>query len=196
MCWMLPTVFHVRGFPVCGSAAPQWDAELYRCAVTATTASQSEDRPSRHIQRSAWTTVVRPVGLQAHTLGQHSIGAVRVGEASGQHGRRVGLYAGFCSPRSSRPPGRRPSIYDRRCRRPPAVYPRTRAGSPRTSAQGRPSFEKAAPLDLAPGGVYLAAQVTLSTGGLLHHRFTLTQCRSAGRFAFCGTVPRVTPGGR
>ncbi|GGU77749.1 hypothetical protein GCM10010260_07680 [Streptomyces filipinensis] len=31
------------------------------------------------------------------------------------------------------------------------------------------------PFDLAPGGVYLAAQVTLGTGGLLHHRFTLTE---------------------
>lgn len=52
------------------------------------------------------------------------------------------------------------------------------------------------PFDLAPGGVYLAAQVTLGTGGLLHHRFTLTRGRSPGRSAFCGTVPRVTPGGR
>jgi hypothetical protein len=51
------------------------------------------------------------------------------------------------------------------------------------------------PLDLAPGGVYLAAQVTLGTGGLLHHRFTLTGSRSPRRSAFCGTVPRVTPGG-
>ena len=30
------------------------------------------------------------------------------------------------------------------------------------------------PLDLAPGGVYQAATVTGSAGGLLHHRFTLT----------------------
>ena len=29
-------------------------------------------------------------------------------------------------------------------------------------------------LDLAPGGVYLATPVTRRTGGLLHHRFTLT----------------------
>ena len=42
----------------------------------------------------------------------------------------------------------------------------------------RVTFEKAAPLDLAPGGVYLAAQVTLGTGGLLHHRFTLTEGRT------------------
>lgn len=52
------------------------------------------------------------------------------------------------------------------------------------------------PLDLAPGGVYLAAQVALGTGGLLHHRFTLTGGRSLRRSVFCGTVPRVTPGGR
>ncbi len=80
-----------------------------------------------------------------------------------------------------------------RCRQPRAVYPRTRAGSPRTSAQGR---RPTAPLDLAPGGVYLALRVTSEAGGLLHHRFTLTEDRSPRRFAFCGTVPRVTPGGR
>ena len=28
--------------------------------------------------------------------------------------------------------------------------------------------------DLAPGGVYLATQIASRTGGLLHHRFTLT----------------------
>src|SRR3954469_24644295 len=72
-----------------------------------------------------------------------------------------------------------------------------------TRGLGRAALERprraavsVAPFDLAPGGVYLAAQVTLGTGGLLHHRFTLTRHRSAGRFVFCGTVPRVTPGGR
>jgi hypothetical protein len=49
------------------------------------------------------------------------------------------------------------------------------------------------PLDLAPGGVYQAAQVTLSAGGLLHHRFTLTPGRIRRRSVFCGTIPRVTP---
>ena len=52
------------------------------------------------------------------------------------------------------------------------------------------------PLDLAPGGVYRAAQVTLSAGGLLHHRFTLTPGRIRRRSVFCGTIPRVTPGRR
>lgn len=52
--------------------------------------------------------------------------------------------------------------------------------------------------DLAPGGVYLAGPVTWPAGGLLHHRFTLTaHGRSRGRRSvLCGTVPRVTPGGR
>jgi hypothetical protein len=36
------------------------------------------------------------------------------------------------------------------------------------------------PLDLAPGGVYRAAQVTLGAGGLLHHRFTLTPVTGGG----------------
>ena len=52
--------------------------------------------------------------------------------------------------------------------------------------------------DLAPGGVYRAVPVTEDAGGLLHHRFTLTARRPEGRgrrSAFCGTVPRVTPGG-
>ncbi|GEM_PF-6042307 len=47
---------------------------------------------------------------------------------------------------------------------------------------------------LAPGGVYLASLVTKGTGGLLHHRFTLTN--QGWRSVFCGTFPRVTPGGR
>ncbi len=52
------------------------------------------------------------------------------------------------------------------------------------------------PLDLAPGGVYLAVRVASDAGGLLHHRFTLTGDRGPRRSVFCGTVPRVTPGGR
>src|SRR5690606_23979757 len=50
--------------------------------------------------------------------------------------------------------------------------------------------------DLAPGGVYRATPVTWRAGGLLHHPFTLTPGRSRRRSALCGTVPRVTPGGR
>src|SRR5690625_1495916 len=51
---------------------------------------------------------------------------------------------------------------------------------------------------LAPGGVYRAAPVTRHAGGLLHHPFTLTAAarRPRRRSAFCGTFPRVTPGGR
>ena len=33
---------------------------------------------------------------------------------------------------------------------------------------------------LAPGGVYLATQVTLRSGGLLPHRFTLTRLMPSG----------------
>jgi hypothetical protein len=47
-------------------------------------------------------------------------------------------------------------------------------------------------LDLAPGGVYLAALVTQDAGGLLHRRFTLTP--RAGRSAFCCTLPAGHPG--
>jgi hypothetical protein len=70
-----------------------------------------------------------------------------------------------------------------------------RAGRPRALAQEH-AAAGTLPLDLAPGGVYRAAQVALSAGGLLHHRFTLTPGRVRGRSVFCGTIPRVTPGRR
>ena len=47
--------------------------------------------------------------------------------------------------------------------------------------------------DLAPDEVYQADLVTQTSGGLLHHRFTLT--RKTGRSIFCGTISRITPGG-
>ena len=70
-----------------------------------------------------------------------------------------------------------------------------RAGRPLALAQEH-AASGVLPLDLAPGGVYQAAQVALSAGGLLHHRFTLTPGRVRGRSVFCGTIPRVTPGRR
>ena len=50
---------------------------------------------------------------------------------------------------------------------------------------------------LAPGGVYQAPDVTIETGELLPHRFTLTQsiereALSLGRSIFCGTFLPVT----
>src|SRR5260370_19604764 len=45
-------------------------------------------------------------------------------------------------------------------------------GQPSDACAGRRL--PAAPLDLAPGGVYLAARVTPGAGELLPHRFTLT----------------------
>jgi hypothetical protein len=47
---------------------------------------------------------------------------------------------------------------------------------------------------LAPGGVYLASDVTAGPGELLPHPFTLT--RRSGRTSLCGTFPGVTPAGR
>jgi hypothetical protein len=51
---------------------------------------------------------------------------------------------------------------------------------------------------LAPGGVCRAAAVTSTRGALLPPRFTLTarDLRRGRRFVFCGTFPRVAPGGR
>src|SRR4051794_4019181 len=63
------------------------------------------------------------------------------------------------------------------------------------AALERSREERAPLLDLAPGGVYRAAPVTRSAGGLLHHRFTLASVRARRRSVLCGTVPRVTPGG-
>jgi hypothetical protein len=48
-------------------------------------------------------------------------------------------------------------------------------------------------LDLAPGGVYLAAPVTRNAGGLLHRRFTLTGAR-APAVCFLWHCPAGHPG--
>ena len=69
------------------------------------------------------------------------------------------------------------------------------SGGPPSNTRARTGLRPVPLLDLAPGGVYLAAPVARNAGGLLHHRFTLTACRSGRRFVLCGTVPRVTPGG-
>ena len=50
-----------------------------------------------------------------------------------------------------------------------------RAALKRLRSTGKPM-----PLNLAPGGVYRAAAVTCSAGGLLHRRFTLTDRRPIG----------------
>src|SRR5690606_3408967 len=79
---------------------------------------------------------------------------------------------------------------------PSTTYVAARLQRP-TRTLGRAALERALS-GLAPGGVYLAAPVTRNAGGLLHHPFTLTAPgRGRGRrSSLCGTVPRVTPGGR
>ena len=71
------------------------------------------------------------------------------------------------------------------------------SGGPPSNAHAGPT-RTPDPLDLAPGGVCIAAPVTWGAGGLLHHRFTLTSrpFPAGRRSALCCTVPRVTPGGR
>src|SRR6185437_14626159 len=64
-----------------------------------------------------------------------------------------------------------------------------RAGSPQTLAQAPEG-----PLDLAPGGVYLAAAVTCGAGGLLHHRFTITVQPKPGAVYFLWHCPAGRPG--
>ena len=48
-------------------------------------------------------------------------------------------------------------------------------------------------LDLAPGGVYLAAAVTRNAGGLLHHRFTLTESHKRPGGLFSVALSRGSP---
>jgi|HubBroStandDraft_1064217.scaffolds.fasta_scaffold605266_1 hypothetical protein len=67
-----------------------------------------------------------------------------------------------------------------------------RAGRPQTLAQAPCPRRTRPPLDLAPGGVYRAAQVTLGAGGLLHHRFTLTS-GPAGGGLFSVALSRGSP---
>ena len=87
---------------------------------------------------------------------------------------RVDLYAGFCSRCCHR---WRPSISACRRRQALAAYPQARAGSPRTPAPAS-ALRRGALLGLAPGGVYLATPVARGAGGLLPHRFTLTDAEA------------------
>jgi len=48
---------------------------------------------------------------------------------------------------------------------------------------------------LASGGVYIANCITAITGGLLHHRFILTNI-SIGGLLSVALFPRIAPGGR
>ena len=47
---------------------------------------------------------------------------------------------------------------------------------------------------LAPSWVYLATHIATRTGGLLHHRFTLTNIAIGGLLSVA-LVPRIAPGG-
>ena len=77
------------------------------------------------------------------------------------------------------------SLWDARCRTPHAAYPTLSAG-------------RAAPLrllDLAPGGVCLAAIVTNRAGALLPHPFTLTPLARCGLLSVA-LCRRIAPPGR
>ncbi len=85
--------------------------------------------------------------------------------------------------------GWRPSIYERRCRRPPAAYPDTWASSPQScpvwpcSEWGLPS------LPGHPGSWW-------SLTPPFHPYLAGPSRRNSRRSVFCGTVLRVTPSGR
>ena len=88
-------------------------------------------------------------------------------------------------------PGWRPSIWDRRCRRPRAVHQGTRPGQPpRPRRRGR----------CVPYSTLLRVGFTEPTGhpaagALLPHRFTLAALLAGRRSTLCGTVLRVAPTG-
>lgn len=109
-------------------------------------------------------------------------------EVQGESGW-VGRYAGFCHPLPLPAEEWRPSIYERRCRRPPAAYPDTRASSPRTcpvwpcSGWGLPS------LPGHPGSWW-------SLTPPFHPYLRLVRAPERGRSVLCGTGLRVTPSGR
>ena len=113
-------------------------------------------------------------------------------------GHRLGADGLACRPGSvpgpSAGPRGRPSIYEGRCRHPPAIYPRTRAGSPRTCA--RPAPRAAGFLTLLQVG---SAEPVRSPGPLVVSCTAVSPLprRAAHRWrsVLCGTVPRVSPGG-
>lgn len=98
----------------------------------------------------------------------------------------VDRYAGFCAPLLLPAEEWRPSIYGRRCRRPPAAYPGTWASSPRTcpvwpcSGWGLPS------LPGHPG----------SWWSLTPPFHPYRDPKGSWRSLLCGTGLRVTPSGR
>ncbi len=159
---------------------------------------------SEDSQDSARPRKIKSPGQHRGAVFEAHHGARRFGPESSRQSHDLGIGAGGADESAGTPgsvgrgreaiPGWRSSISGCRCRQPPAVHPQARAGSPRTPAQPRnPGAPE--PFDLAPGGVYLAARVTPGAGALLPHRFTLTGVRGHRRSVFCGTVPRVTPGG-
>ncbi len=87
----------------------------------------------------------------------------------------------------------RPSIYDDRCRPPPAIYPRTRAGRPRSCARPvrAPDFLILLQVGFAePAGSPRSLVVSCTAVSPLP-----SPSRRGRRSVLCGTFPRVAPGG-
>jgi hypothetical protein len=82
----------------------------------------------------------------------------------------------------------RSSLWDARYRTPRAAYPELRGL--RLGRRAASRLTALLLLGLAPGSGYLAARLAASAGGLLHRRFTLTDCSA---YCFCGPMRQVTP---
>ena len=78
-----------------------------------------------------------------------------------------------------------PFLWDACCQAPHATHP----GRRRDTAHARPLF------GLAPGGVYRAGPVASPAVGS-YPTLSPLPLPKGRRFAFCGTFPRLTPGGR
>src|SRR5690606_23213176 len=83
---------------------------------------------------------------------------------------------------------RRPSLSACRHRQALAAYPQASDGPPSSACAGQRRPARTL-LGLAPGGVYLAASVTRGAGGLLPHRFTLTEFAARANSAVCFLWP-------
>jgi hypothetical protein len=133
---------------------------------------------------TSWIAGSSPLGWWKLPRGRSPALGLEKAAGQGVSGRRVGLYAGFCSPG---PRGRRGGGHPSRTAVAGSLQRSTRGlgraalTRPRRAVLPR---RRAAPLDLAPGEVYRAAQVTLGAGGLLHHRFTLTGSLTAPAVCF------------
>jgi hypothetical protein len=163
---------------------PTREARFSCCSASVAAAAQASRAHRRGVPRP--TPGSMAVGRLAPDFRGHS-DAPRQVRGLGRRGWSVGR---VLFPGASRRPVRRPSISDRRCRRPRAVHPRTRAGSPRTCAV-RPCSGRGLPSRSGRPDRWWSLAPPFHPYLLWSRQARPTRRRSV----FCGTVPRIAPGG-